>query len=45
MLNIHISASLPLPFYGWDIKFDLLAKGCKMNESRDQSIEIVDHFL
>ena len=43
--NTHIlPATLPSPPGGWDVKFDLLAKECGMNESLDQAMEIVDHF-
>ncbi len=43
--NTHnLLVTLPLPPDGWNVKFDLLAKECGMNESLDQAIEIVDHF-
>jgi hypothetical protein len=43
--NTHgLPATLPLPPDNWDVKFDLLAKECGMNESLDQAMEIVDHF-
>ena len=43
--NTHsLPTTLPLPPQDWDVKFDLLAKECGMNESLDQAIEIVDHF-
>ena len=43
--NTHsMPATLSLPPEGWDVKFDLLAKECGMNESLGQAMEIVDHF-
>lgn len=43
--NTHsLQTTLPLPPDGWDIKFDLLAKECGMNESLDEAKEIVNHF-
>ncbi len=39
--NTHsLPTTLPLPPHGWDVKFDLLAKECGMNESLDQAKEI-----
>lgn len=43
--NTHsLPATLPLPPNGWDVKFDLLAKECGMNEPLDQAMEIVNYF-
>ncbi len=43
--NTHsLPATLPLSPDGWNVKFDLLAKECGMNETLDQAMEIVDHF-
>jgi len=43
--NTHsLPTTLPLPPDGWNVKFDLLAKECGMNESLHQAMEIVDHF-
>lgn len=43
--NTHsLPATLPSPPDGWNVKFDLLAKECGMNESLDQAMEIVNDF-
>jgi hypothetical protein len=39
-----LPATLPPPPDGWNVKFDLLAKECEMNESLDQAMEIVNDF-
>lgn len=43
--NTHsLPATLSPPPDGWNVKFDLLAKECGMNESLDQAMEIVNDF-